>query len=76
MSLLQLRLSRAVERGRAEPAPPPTRQQVLYRLLTKRAVACRMGATELEAQLRDQILWSMPTFDRVRIDAREDKEAA
>ncbi len=76
MSQLLLRLSRAVERGRAQPSPPPTRQQVLVSLLTKRAVASRMGATELEAQLRQQILWSMPTFDRVNLDVREEKVAA
>ncbi len=65
MSQMLLRLSRAVERGRAEPAPPPTRQQLLVRLLNKRAVANRMGATELEAQLRDQIRWSMPALERI-----------
>jgi hypothetical protein len=65
MSHMLLRLSRAVDRGRAQPAPPPTREEVLVRLLNKRAVASRMGATELESQLRDQIRWAMPTFERV-----------
>jgi hypothetical protein len=76
MSLLSLRLSRAVERGRSQASPPPSRQQILVSLLTKRAVASRMGATELEAQLREQIRWSMPTFDRMVFDDELTSEAA
>jgi hypothetical protein len=35
-----------------------------------------MGATELEAQLREQIRWSMPTFDRMVFDDELTSEAA
>lgn len=60
MTLLSLRLARALERGRAMPAPPPSRETLLHSLLRKRAAAHNAGAGELEGMLRDQILWSLP----------------
>ena len=52
--------ARALQRGRAEPAPPPTRAGLLLTLLRKRAAAHNVGAEGLEAMLRDQIRWSLP----------------
>ncbi len=62
MSSLSLRLSRAVAHGRACPTGPKTRAELLVTLLRKRATAHVHGAVELEAMLRAQILWSMPTI--------------
>ena len=59
MSLLSIRLSRALARGR-EPAEPATRAELLRILLRKRAAAHNAGAEDLEAMLRDQIRWSLP----------------
>ena len=59
MTMLSLRLTRALERGRA-PQPPATRATLLATLLRKRAAAQTSGADELEAMLRDQIRWSLP----------------
>ena len=58
--MLSLKLSRAVNRGRAEPAPPPNRASLLVTLLRKRAAAHNVGADDLEAMLRDQIRWALP----------------
>ena len=41
--------------------PLATRENLLYTLLKKRAAASNAGADELEALLRTQILWSLPT---------------
>ena len=60
MTLLSLKLSRAVQNGRRTVAPPPTRADLLVSLLRKRAAAHNVGAGELEAMLRDQIRWSLP----------------
>ncbi len=57
--MLSLKLTRALERGRA-PRPPATRASLLASLLRKRAAAQNSGAPELEAMLRDQIRWSLP----------------
>ncbi|URW75426.1 hypothetical protein M9980_12945 [Sphingomonas donggukensis] len=64
MSLLSVRLSRALERGRAPAASPATRAELLRVLLRKRAAAHNAGAGDLEAMLRDQILWSLPMESR------------
>ena len=69
MSQMALRFSRALEKGRKRPAPPPTREAVLVSLLNKRATARAMGAAEIEQLLRDQILWSLPTYSP--LDRRE-----
>lgn len=60
MSLLGLRLTRALEKGRRGPDVCPTRETILVSLLNKRAMAARMGADETEALLRQQIRWSLP----------------
>lgn len=41
--------------------PHATREVLLYTLLKKRAAASNAGAEELEALLRTQIRWSLPT---------------
>lgn len=60
MSLLALRLSRALERGRAPSAVPRSQAELLRVLLCKRAAAHNVGAHDLEGLLRDQIRWSLP----------------
>ena len=60
MSLLSVRLSRALERGRAPRAMPQSRAELLRSLLAKRAAAHNAGADDLEELLRDQIRWSLP----------------
>ena len=60
MTLLSLQLSRALARGRTEPAPPQTRADLLVTLLRKRAAAHNVGADDLEKLLRDQIRWALP----------------
>ena len=59
MSMLSLKLSRALEKGRA-PTEPKNRAQLLAILLRKRAAAHNAGAHDLEALLRDQIRWALP----------------
>jgi hypothetical protein len=64
MSMLSIRFAKAVAAGRHLPAPPDTRERLLVTLLRKRAAAHNVGATDLEALLRAQILWALPTqFD-------------
>lgn len=60
MTLLSLRLSRALSQGRAVPAQPASRADLLLSLLRKRAAAHNNGARDLEAMLRDQIRWALP----------------
>nr|WP_295665784.1 hypothetical protein [Sphingomonas sp.] len=60
MTMLSLRLSRALSQGRTAHAQPQSRASLLAMLLRKRAAAHNVGAEELEALLRDQILWSLP----------------
>ena len=60
MSLLSVRLSRALERGRAATGRPRSRAELLRVLLDKRAVAHNAGADDLEQLLCDQIRWSLP----------------
>ncbi len=69
MSLLLVQLSRAVERGRAIPATPPTREALLVTLLRKRATAHNQGAHDLETMLRQQILWSLPVIETDQLAA-------
>lgn len=59
MSRLSYHLSRAAASGRSH-RHPVSREQILARLLLKRAAAYRAGLRELEAKLRDQIAWSLP----------------
>jgi hypothetical protein len=60
MTMLSVQFARTLQRGRAEPAPPPTRAGLLLTLLKKRAAAHNIGAEDLEAMLRDQIRWALP----------------
>ena len=60
MSLLSVRLSRAMEGGRSAPPPSRSRAELLRVLLRKRAAAHNAGADDLEAMLRGQILWALP----------------
>ncbi|HJQ18210.1 MAG TPA: hypothetical protein VJ859_14570 [Allosphingosinicella sp.] len=60
---LSFGLARAVNAGRADNARPTSREQVLSRLLTKRAAAHRAGLRKLEEALRCQIAWALPVRD-------------
>jgi hypothetical protein len=72
MSRLSYRLAKAVSDGRAERGRPTSREEVLSRLLVKRAVAHRSGLRDLEAALRDQIAWALPVR---KGEADEESEA-
>ena len=63
MSLLSLKFSQALAHGRRSAPLPDTRERLLVSLLKKRATAQSIGAEDLEAILRDQIKWAMPTMD-------------
>jgi hypothetical protein len=60
MTMLSLRLSRALAHGRTRPPSPRDRSELLVSLLHKRAAAYNCGADELEGMLRDQIRWALP----------------
>jgi hypothetical protein len=60
MTMLSLKLSRAVAQGRAAADRPESRAALLVTLLRKRAAAYNAGAHDLEALLRDQIRWALP----------------
>lgn len=60
MTRLSFRLAKAVSDGRADRGRPGSREEILSRLLMKRAVAHRSGLRELEAALRGQIAWALP----------------
>jgi hypothetical protein len=60
MTMLSLKLSRALAQGRAAPEHPKSRADLLVTLLRKRAAAHNAGAHDLEALLRDQIRWALP----------------
>ena len=60
MSDMTFRLARAAASGRAHPWRPASREEVLAKLLVKRAMAHRAGLGELEAKLRGQIVWALP----------------
>ncbi|MGZ8337358.1 MAG: hypothetical protein ACXWUP_12685 [Allosphingosinicella sp.] len=62
-------LSSLISSGRAGKGVPATRSEVLAALLRKRAAAWRGGLGQLEARLRNQILWSLP------MEAPEDRAA-
>jgi hypothetical protein len=71
MSRLSYRLAKAVSDGRAERGKPSSREEILSRLLMKRAVAHRSGLRDLEAALRGQIAWALPVRN-----GEEEAEAA
>ena len=54
------RLSRAIQEGRRLAWRPSSREEVLERLLVKRAEARQAGLDGLERSLRQQIAWSLP----------------
>lgn len=60
MSRLSFTLSKALAGGRSAKGRPGSREEVLARLLMKRAAAKRAGLKDLEARLREQIVWSLP----------------
>lgn len=60
MTVLSVKLSRALSGGRRTTPPPSTRASLLATLLRKRATAHNVGAGDLEALLRDQIRWALP----------------
>jgi hypothetical protein len=60
MSRLSYRLAKAVSDGRAARGRPSSREEVLSRLLMKRAMAHQAGLIDLEAALRGQISWALP----------------
>ena len=60
MSNLSFRLHKAVSSGRQLHWRPASREEVLARLLVKRADAQQAGLEDLEATLRQQIRWSLP----------------
>jgi hypothetical protein len=53
-------LSGLISEGRAGKGVPASRGEVLAALLRKRAAAWQGGLEDLEAKLRNQILWSLP----------------
>ena len=53
-------LSSLISEGRAARGVPGSRGEVLAALLRKRAAAWQGGLEDLEAKLRNQILWSLP----------------
>ena len=63
MTDLSFMLSRALARGRADKGVPRSRAAILVALLRKRAEAHRLGLTDHEQKLRDQITWSLPIED-------------
>jgi hypothetical protein len=70
MADLSIKLSRALDRGRADKGVPSSRAEILAALLRKRAEAHRLGMRDRERKLRDQITWSLPVKDG------EEREAA
>jgi hypothetical protein len=60
VTLLSLKLSRALAKGRAARPEPASRADLLHALLRKRAAAHNVGDEGLESLLRDQILWALP----------------
>lgn len=57
---LAARLSKALNDSRSLRWRPENREQVLARLLVKRAEAQEAGLDKLEADLRQQIRWALP----------------
>nr|WP_295373865.1 hypothetical protein [uncultured Sphingosinicella sp.] len=78
MSSLSFRLAKALSDSRKIKWRPHNREQVLARLLVKRAEARQAGLTELETQLRQQIRWSLPMHhpDEAATDANDDDAQA
>jgi len=60
MTDISFRLSRALNRGRANRGVPKNRESILVGLLNKRAEAQRQGLHDQEKLLREQIRWALP----------------
>lgn len=60
MSRLTFQLAKAAANGRNLRWKPSSREEVLARLLVKRAEARQAGLNGLEKALRKQITWSLP----------------
>lgn len=60
MSRLSHRFAKALSEGRKLRWRPQSREQILARLLIKRAEAKQAGLDKLETSLRQQIRWSLP----------------
>ena len=71
MSRLSHRFSKALSEGRSLRWRPRNREQILARLLVKRAEAQQAGLDDLETSLRQQIRWSLP-MHRVDEESGED----
>ena len=76
-------LSGLISEGRAGKGVPASRSDVLAALLRKRAAAWQGGLDDLEAKLRNQILWSLPVEtpdepveDRSRRNGRNGRKRA
>ena len=69
MSSLSFRLHKAMAKGRRTHWRPANREEVLARLLVKRADAQQAGLDDLEATLRQQIRWSLPMH---KVEGEED----
>ncbi|HEX8400986.1 MAG TPA: hypothetical protein VF628_04710 [Allosphingosinicella sp.] len=67
---LSARLAKALTDSRSLRWKPETREQVLARLLVKRAEAQAAGLDGLEAHLRQQIRWALPMHDLTEADAK------
>ncbi len=64
------RLSQAIQDGRRLIWRPANREEVLERLLVKRAEAKQAGLDDLERSLRQQIAWSLPVR-RGKVEAED-----
>ncbi len=76
MTMLSIRFSKALSGGRHLGSADKSREQLLATLLRKRATASTIGADELEALLRAQILWSLPVRRQIADTEPELAEAS
>jgi len=56
------RFSNALAAGREKRPAPPSREEILVRLLRQRETAHRLGMAEQERMLRNQITWALPMY--------------
>lgn len=73
---LAARLAKALTDSRSIRWKPDTREQVLARLLVKRAEAKEAGLDKLEANLRQQIRWALPMHNVTDADRVSGDEPA
>lgn len=69
-------LSSLISEGRAGKGVPASRGEVLAALLRKRAAAWQSGFDDLEAKLRNQILWSLPVETPDEPETEADRNGA